>query len=68
MTHQLQGSGERFQGPERDKGRSAVQQPTVGGIAHPGRQGSEKSGSLFYQDRIRTVSAAAIAGVQNAAE
>ena len=68
MTHQLQGSGERFQGPERGKGRSAVQQRTVGGIAHPGRQGSEKSGSLFYQDRVRTVSAAAITGVQNPAE
>jgi hypothetical protein len=67
ITHQ-QSSGQRLKRRERDKWWSAVQPRTIGGIAHPGRQGSEETGPVLYQDRASPLPPATIAGAQHPAK
>ena len=64
-THQLQGPGQGLKGCNRYKGRSAVQSRTIAGIAHPGRQGPEKTGPVLDQNRACPLPTAAIAGAQH---
>jgi len=71
IPHQLQGSGQRLKRDKRDKRDKwwpAVQPRTIGGIAHPGPQGSEETGPVLYQDRASPLPPATIAGAQHPAK
>jgi hypothetical protein len=68
LTHQFQGPGQRLESFDRYKRRSALQTRAISRIAHPGRQGSEKTGTVLDQDRARALPTATIAGAQNTAK